>query len=68
MESFIGRLHDDCLHEHPFAGYRPSRKIMKDWKTVNKATRSHTSLNGLTPMEFATRPREDHKEIQPTYK
>ncbi len=49
VESFIGRLRDECLNEHPFTSYRHARKIIEDWRTDYNATRPHTSLNGLTP-------------------
>ena len=68
VESFIGRLRDECLNEHLFTGYRHAREIIEDWRTGYNARRPHTSLYGLTPMEFATRSAPDHKEIPLTYR
>ena len=66
VESFIGRLRDECLNEPLFTGYRHAREIIEDWRTDYNARRPHTSLNGLTPVEFATRTAPDHKEIRLT--
>ena len=68
VESFIGRLRDECLNEHLFTSYRHARVIIENWRADYDARRPHTSLNGLTPVEFATRSGADHKEIQLTYK
>ena len=60
VESFNGRLRDECLNEHLFVSYRHARGIIEDWRIDYNLTRPHTSLQGLTPHEFATRSREDH--------
>ena len=63
VESFIGRIRDECLNEHLFTSYRHAQKIIEDWRTDYNARRPHTSLYGLTPMEFATQSGADHKEL-----
>ena len=67
VESFIGRLRDQCLNEHLFTSYRHAREIIEDWRTDYNATRPRTSLNGLTPLEFATRSGADHNQNPQTY-
>ena len=67
VESFIGRLRDECLNEHLFTSCRHAREIIEDWRTDYNARRPHTSLEGLTPVEFATRSREDHHQKPLTY-
>lgn len=57
VESFNGRLRDECLNEHLFNSYRHARKIIEEWRIDYNLNRPHTSLNGLTPHEFATRSR-----------
>lgn len=52
-ESFIGRLRDECLNEHLFPGLPQARRIIEDWRCDYNTTRPHTSLQGLTPIEFA---------------
>ena len=62
VESFIGRLRDECLNEHLFTNYRRAREIIENWRADCNARRPHKSLEGLTPMEFATRSGEDHNQ------
>lgn len=49
MESFNGRLRDECINEHLFTSYRHAREIIEDWRNDYNLNRPHTSLNGLTP-------------------
>ena len=58
VESFNGRLRDECLNEHLFANLKEAREIIEDWRTDYNTNRPHTSLNGLTPTEFAARPNQ----------
>jgi len=46
-----------CL---PATGIRHARQIIEDWRIDYNLNRPHTSLDGLTPNEFATRSRVDH--------
>ena len=61
-ESFIGRLRDECLNEHIFTSYRQAREIIEGWRHDYNLRRPHTSLDVLTPTEFASRSRSDHTE------
>ena len=56
VESFNGRLRDECLSEHLFANLNVSRQIIEEWKIDYNTNRPPSSLNGFTPTEFATRP------------
>ena len=56
VESFNGRLRDECLNEHLFANLTQARRIIEEWRIDYNTNRPHTSLNGLTPTEFAARP------------
>lgn len=60
VESFIGRLRDECLNEHLFTSYRHARDLIEDWRIDYNLTRPHSSLGGLTPNQFATRSTTDH--------
>jgi putative transposase len=62
VESFNGRLRDECLNEHLFANLVQARRIIEDWRIDYNTNRPHTSLNGLTPTEFAARPTEGHNQ------
>jgi putative transposase len=54
VESFNGRLRDECLNEHLFTSYRHAREIISHWRMDYNLSRPHTSLDGLTPTEYAT--------------
>jgi putative transposase len=58
VESFNGRLRDECLNEHLFNTLNEARQIIEAWRNDYNTNRPHTSLKGLTPTEFAARPRE----------
>jgi putative transposase len=58
-ESFIGRLRDECLNEHLFGSLKEARHIIEAWRIDYNTGRPHTSLCGLTPIEFANRSRMD---------
>lgn len=62
IESFNGRLRDECLNEHLFGSLNQARRIIEDWRIDYNTARPHTSLGGLTPTEFAARPSEGHNQ------
>lgn len=60
VESFIGRLRDECLNEHLFTSYTHARRVINVWRIDYNSHRPHSSLEGLTPIQFATRSETDH--------
>jgi putative transposase len=62
IESFNGRLRDECLNEHLFSSLIEARRIIEAWRIDYNTNRPHTSLNGLTPTEFAARPGPGHNQ------
>lgn len=58
VESFNGRLRDECLNEHLFRNLAAARRIIEEWRIDYNTARPHASLNGLTPVVFATRPQQ----------
>jgi putative transposase len=62
VESFNGRLRDECLNEHLFTNLPEARRLIEEWRTDYNTNRPHTSLGGLTPIEFATRPNEGQNQ------
>ena len=62
IESFNGRLRDECLNEHLFTNLVEARRIIEAWKIDYNTRRPHSSLDGLTPTEFAARPRQGHNQ------
>lgn len=65
VESFNGRLRDECLNEHLFTSYNHARRTIEDWRTDYNTTRPHSSLDGLTPIEFAAQSKQDHNRNRP---
>jgi putative transposase len=62
VESFNGRFRDECLNEHLFSSLAAARRIIEAWRVDYNTERPHTSLDGLTPAAFATRPNQGHTE------
>jgi putative transposase len=52
-ESFNGRLRDECLNTNWFINLKQAREVIEDWRRDYDEVRPHSSLNNLTPMEYA---------------
>ncbi|MDV0476609.1 integrase core domain-containing protein, partial [Klebsiella pneumoniae] len=57
---------DECLNEHWFSDIVHARKIINDWRLDYNECRPHSSLNYLTPAEFAAGWRNGKYEEKPT--
>jgi putative transposase len=53
IESFNGRLRDECLNTEVFVSIEDARQRLCEWKRDYNECRPHGALNGLTPSEFA---------------
>lgn len=53
MESFNGRLRDECLNLHYFTSLDHARQVIEEWRIDYNTERPHSSLGYLTPEEFA---------------
>ena len=62
VESFNGRLRDELLNETMFRSLVHAREALAAWRADDNGERPHTSLNGLTPNEFARRSTSDHNQ------
>lgn len=49
IESFNGRLRDECLNETVFITLKEAIQIIEAWRIDYNTIRPHTSLGGLTP-------------------
>src|SRR5690349_17357444 len=49
VESFIGRLRDECLNEEVFAGIAEARPVIERWRLDYNLVRPHSAHGGLTP-------------------
>ena len=52
VESFNGRLRDECLNEHWFVSMQHARSVIEAWRIEYNTERPHSSLDDLTPEEF----------------
>jgi len=55
VESFNGRLREECLRLNWFQNLVEARRIIAGWRRDYNECRPHSSLNYLTPAEFARR-------------
>lgn len=53
IESFNGKLRDECLNEHWFLTLGHARSVIESWRYEYNHRRPHSSLGNLTPAEFA---------------
>jgi putative transposase len=53
IESFNGRLRDECLNEHWFTSLEHARAIIEAWRREYNEERPKKSLGGLTPAQYA---------------
>ncbi len=53
IESFNGRLRDECLNAHWFRNLTDAKDKIAAWRKDYNETRPHRALNYLTPNEFA---------------
>jgi putative transposase len=49
VESFIGRLRDECLNEELFASLAEARAVIERWRLDYNQVRPHSAHRGLTP-------------------
>jgi len=53
VESFHGKLRDECLNLYYFMNLREVREACEDWRTHYNHTRNHSSLGKMPPALFA---------------
>jgi len=58
VESFNGRLRDECLNENLFSNLAEARRLIEDWRIDYNLHRPHTSLGGLAPVAYARQQRQ----------
>ena len=55
IESFNGKLRDECLNETLFGTLTDARLTLEEWQEDYNWRRPHSALGNLTPMEFLQR-------------
>lgn len=53
IESFNGRLRDECLNEHWFPNLLHARAVIETWRREYNEERPKKALGGMTPKAFA---------------
>ena len=53
IESFNGRLRDECLNESWFVNLADARRTIESWRIEYNVARPHSGLADRTPAEFA---------------
>lgn len=53
VESFNGKLRDECLNEHWFESVAHARELVESWRVDYNEVRPHYSLGNKTPDEYA---------------
>ena len=54
-ESFNGKFRDECLGMQWFKNSVEAQVVIEDWRRMYNRVRPHSSLNNLTPWEYARR-------------
>lgn len=67
IESFNGRLRDECLNVHQFASLAEAQAIIEAWRVDYNTRRPHSSLGHLTPSEFVRQRQEEQDTEEVVY-
>ena len=59
IESFNGRLRDECLNETLFSSLNDAREELAKWREDYNHYRPHSSIGNLTPSEFVEKIKMD---------
>lgn len=62
IESFNGRIRDECLNENWFETLSEAKALIEMWREDYNETRPHGSLNGLSPSVFAKEARKNFEK------
>jgi putative transposase len=60
VESFDGRLRDECLNETLFTSLSHARQVLADWREDYNTVRPHSQLGGRTPDQVARQVSRGH--------
>lgn len=52
VESFNGKMRDECLNENWFETLSEAERIINEWRIHYNNERPHSSLRGLSPREY----------------
>ena len=52
IESFNGRLREECLNQHWFTSLEDAKQTIEGWRRAYNRRRPHSSLGYLSPAEY----------------
>lgn len=55
IESFNGKLRDECLNENWFVSLEDVRRTIEEWRIDYNENRPHSSLGDLSPNEYSNK-------------
>lgn len=59
IESFSGKLRDECLNETLFNSLRHAREVLVEWQEDYNINRPHSAIGNIPPREYAMKFRMD---------
>jgi len=62
IESFNGRLRDECLNQHWFLSLNDARRTIETWRVNYNTARPHRGLGRQTPSQYAEHFNEKNTE------
>lgn len=65
VESFNGRLRDECLNETLFASLSHAQSVLRAWRDDYNHVQPHNGIGGLTPADAARRVAQPHPPRRP---
>jgi putative transposase len=67
VESFNGRLRDQCLNTNWFLSLDDAKRKIEAWRQHYNESRPHTSLGFVPPSVFCSARRRERRHINPDY-
>ena len=65
IESFNGRIRDECLNEHWFTSLAHAQAVIETWRREYNEERPKKQLGGLTPALYARKLATDQRTVTP---
>lgn len=65
VESFAGKLRDECLNAHWFLTLTDARSVIEQWRREYNEERPHSALDYLPPEEFARQHAVEQQQLDP---
>jgi putative transposase len=66
IESFNGKLRDECLNEHWFSNLDEAKERIEAWRQDYNTVRPHSALGDLSPEEFVRSKRHSQSNTENT--